>query len=139
MSMFPPSSKSDEAEFAESTYERMTRKFKEEPAVPVGIAATCVALFAASVALRKGNQQSANKYFRWRVYAQGFTVLAMVAGSAWYGETRKENKIKKDAAEKIKAQAARDRWLNELEAYQIEVDQMKAKKEARQATRAQRT
>lgn len=107
----PPSSKTEQEHESESQYERLTRKFKEEPLVPIGILGTCVALFGASVAIRKGNQQNANKYFRWRIYAQGFTVLAMVAGSVYYGDTRAEAKTTKQETEKVKARAARDRWL----------------------------
>lgn len=79
--------------------------------MPIGILATCTALFGASVALRKGHQQNANKFFRWRIYAQGFTVLAMVAGSVYYGDTRAEAKQVKAENERIKAREARDRWL----------------------------
>lgn len=111
MNSLPPSSKSEQQHEQESQYERLTRKFKEEPFVPLGILATCTALFGASVALRKGNQNNANKFFRWRIYAQGFTVAAMVAGSVYYGDTRVEAKRAKDAAEKVKAREARDRWL----------------------------
>ena len=111
MNSLPPSSTSEQ-QFEDNTqYQRLTRKFKEEPLVPIGILATCTALFGASVALRKGNQSSANKFFRWRIYAQGFTVLAMVAGSVYYGDTRAEAKQLKDENEKRKALEARDRWL----------------------------
>lgn len=111
MNSLPPSSKSEQQFEQESQYERLTRKFKEEPFVPVGILATCTALFGASVALRRGHQSSANKFFRWRIYAQGFTVLAMVGGSVYYGDTRAEAKQLKNEAEKVKAREARDRWL----------------------------
>lgn len=111
MSGLPPSSKSESEHDAESQYERLTRKFKEEPLVPIGILGTCAALFGASVAIRKGNQQNANRYFRWRIYAQGFTVLAMVAGSVYYGDTRVQAKQIKQEQEKAKARVARDKWL----------------------------
>ena len=107
----PPSSKTELDHESESQYQRLTRKFKEEPLVPLGILGTCAALFAASVSIRRGNQGSANKYFRWRIYAQGFTVLAMVGGSVYYGDTRAEAKQVKQEQERIKAREARDRWL----------------------------
>lgn len=111
MNSLPPSSTTEQQFEDASQYERLTRKFKEEPFVPIGIFATCTALFGASVALRRGNQNSANKFFRWRIYAQGFTVLAMVAGSVYYGDTRAEAKVLKDERERQKATEARDRWL----------------------------
>lgn len=111
MASLPPSSKSEQQHEQESQYERLTRKFREEPFVPLGILATCTALFGASVALRKGNQRNANRYFRWRIYAQGFTVLAMVAGSVYYGDARAETKALKNEAERVKSKEARDRWL----------------------------
>lgn len=111
MSGLPPSSVSDDQYEAESQYERLTRKFREEPLVPIGIVGTCAALFAASVAIRRGDQKRTNQFFRWRIYAQGFTVLAMVSGSVYYGDTRKDAKKIKDEKERIKAIEARDRWL----------------------------
>ncbi|BFZ53339.1 hypothetical protein PYCC9005_000362 [Savitreella phatthalungensis] len=138
MASLPPSSKSPEEVVQESKYERLTRKFRQEPLVPVGLVATCAALFGASVAIRKGNQNSANKYFRWRIYAQGFTVVAMVAGSVFYGEARAEEKQKKQEAERLKSQQARERWLADLDAYEEERKAQIARREARKQARQAR-
>lgn len=71
-----------------------------------GIAATVVALVAASSALQKGNRTQFNKYLRLRVAAQGLTVVAalgefnsssrvmkltwnLLGGSVYYGTERK--------------------------------------------------
>ena len=135
MATLPPSSKPATEMDDESKYERLTRKFRQEPLVPLGILATCGALLGASVALRSGNQRSANKYFRWRIYAQGFTVLAMVAGSVYFGDVRKADRLRKEERERDKAKVARDRWLADLDAYEEERKQQVARREARRAAR----
>ncbi|CCG82361.1 Altered inheritance of mitochondria protein 31, mitochondrial [Taphrina deformans PYCC 5710] len=138
MNALPPSSKTEQQVSDESSYERATRKIREEPLVPVGILATCVTLFGASVALRRGNQGSANKFFRWRIYAQGFTVAAMVAGSVYYGDTRVEAKREKEERERVRAVEARDRWLADLDAYEEERKAEEGRRAARRAARAAR-
>ncbi|KAJ9091861.1 hypothetical protein QFC21_007059 [Naganishia friedmannii] len=47
----------------------------------VGALATCIALAGATGALRSGNRAQLNKYLRYRVAAQGVTVVAAVAGT----------------------------------------------------------
>ncbi|KAG0177509.1 Respiratory supercomplex factor 1, mitochondrial [Apophysomyces sp. BC1034] len=78
----------------ESAWDRMKRKSKEEPLVPAGVALTCFALVAATVGVKTGNKAYANNMFRLRVAAQGFTVVAMVAGSLYY--SYKEKAAKKE-------------------------------------------
>ncbi|KAG0737580.1 hypothetical protein G6F57_004629 [Rhizopus arrhizus] len=75
----------------ETQLDKMKRKCREEPFVPAGVALTCFALIAATVGLKMGNRAYANNMFRLRVAAQGFTVLAMVGGSIYY-EQQKKNK-----------------------------------------------
>ncbi|OZJ06423.1 hypothetical protein BZG36_00464 [Bifiguratus adelaidae] len=78
---------------AETPWDRIVRKSKEEPFVPAGIALTCFALVAATVGFRQGNRAYANSMLRLRVAAQGFTVLAAVAGSIYM--TRKKEAERK--------------------------------------------
>ncbi|KAI9273592.1 hypoxia induced protein conserved region-domain-containing protein [Sporodiniella umbellata] len=74
----------------ETAGDKLMRKFKQEPFVPAGVALTCFALVAATVGLKMGNRAYANNMFRLRVAAQGFTVLAMVGGSIYYGQKDKD-------------------------------------------------
>lgn len=86
-----------------SSWDKATHKFKEEPLVPIGerrsvvvtwitltrgpctltlrslppgILATVAALLGATSALQKGNRTQFNKMLRYRVAAQGLTVIA---------------------------------------------------------------
>ncbi|TYJ57635.1 hypothetical protein B9479_001717 [Cryptococcus floricola] len=54
------------------------RKCKEQPAVPLGAGATVAALLGATYHLRRGNRNRFNQFLRWRIYAQGLTVAALM-------------------------------------------------------------
>ncbi|BGP24387.1 mitochondrial hypoxia induced protein domain protein [Rhodotorula toruloides] len=71
------------------TWEKFSKKFKEEPLVPIGCIATVAALLGASSALQKGNRTRFNQFLRFRVAAQGFTVIAALGGSLYYQSRRK--------------------------------------------------
>ncbi|CEH16077.1 isoform a [Ceraceosorus bombacis] len=60
--------------------DKLWRKLKQEPIVPIGCLATCGALLWASYALRKGDRRNFQIALRWRVGLQGLTVLGAVAG-----------------------------------------------------------
>ncbi|GAA5825790.1 hypothetical protein JCM11251_000370 [Rhodosporidiobolus azoricus] len=83
--------------------EKLIRKLKEEPLVPLGCAATVWALLAASSALQKGNRTQFNKFLRYRVAAQGFTVVAALGGSIYYQQQRR---AARDADQRAKLEAA---------------------------------
>ncbi|GAA5909835.1 respiratory supercomplex assembly factor RCF1 [Sporobolomyces salmoneus] len=85
-------------------WDKFSRKFKEEPLVPIGCLATVVALVAASSALQKGNRAQFNKMLRYRVAAQGLTVVAALGGSVYFQGQRRavreaEQRAKLEAAE----------------------------------------
>jgi len=42
--------------------------------------------------MRKGDRKNFNRFLRWRVVAQGLTVVAALAGSAYYAEERSQKK-----------------------------------------------
>ncbi|XP_053667627.1 HIG1 domain family member 2A, mitochondrial [Anopheles marshallii] len=65
---------------AETTKEKMVRKIKENPLVPIGCAATLTALGVGLWNFRKGRSQMSQYMMRARILAQGFTVLALVIG-----------------------------------------------------------
>jgi len=54
--------------------------------------------------------------FRRRIYAQGFTILAMLAGSAYWETDRKRRKEFEGLTEEKKKKEKHDAWIRELEA-----------------------
>ncbi|XP_076678468.1 HIG1 domain family member 2A, mitochondrial [Andrena cerasifolii] len=60
--------------------DKIVRKTKENPLVPIGTAATVTALVYGLWNLHRGNSQMQQYMMRARVGAQAFTILAMVAG-----------------------------------------------------------
>lgn len=53
--------------------------------------------------------------FRARIYAQGFTLLALVGGSIFWQDERMKRKQLEKAMEQKKAAEKREKWLKELE------------------------
>ncbi|BGP47857.1 hypothetical protein JCM10450v2_003722 [Rhodotorula kratochvilovae] len=84
-------------------WDKFIHKFKEEPLVPLGCAATVAALLGASSALQKGNRNQFNKFLRLRVAAQGVTIIAALGGSLYYQSERRAERQRVEAA---KAEAA---------------------------------
>ncbi|WFC97895.1 Respiratory supercomplex factor 1, mitochondrial [Malassezia yamatoensis] len=72
---FIPTSVDDE----ETNSQRILRKMKEDPLVPIGCVLTTVALTYASYALRKGNRETFQRALRYRVLFQTVTVVAAAA------------------------------------------------------------
>jgi hypothetical protein len=69
--------------------------------------------------------------FRARIYAQGFTLVAMVAGSMyWQTDRQKRKEFDVVIAEK-KAKEKNEAWIRELEARDEEERQIKAARDAR--------
>lgn len=77
---------------------------------------TVLAFVNAYRALRKGDSRQANKMFRARIAAQGFTVVAMVAGSMYYSKDREKTKELRKLKEERDAEEKRQKWIRELEA-----------------------
>ncbi|KAI0772791.1 hypothetical protein BD413DRAFT_603704 [Trametes elegans] len=67
---------------------KFTRKFKENPFVPVLAGLTTASLLVAVTKLRKRDSISLNHWLRVRVLMQGLTVVAVVGGSWWYGQMK---------------------------------------------------
>lgn len=74
----------------------------------------------ASKSIRAGDHNQTNRMFRARIYAQGFTLVAIVAGSIFYQDERLKRKKYEKIAEEKKALEKRDKWLRELEARDAE-------------------
>uniref|UniRef100_A0A1B0EUC2 HIG1 domain-containing protein n=1 Tax=Glossina morsitans morsitans TaxID=37546 RepID=A0A1B0EUC2_GLOMM len=66
--------------FPETTKEKMMRKIKENPLVPIGCLATASALGFGLYNFRTGNRRMSQMMMRARIIAQGFTVAALVVG-----------------------------------------------------------
>ena len=94
---------------------KVLRRLREEPLVPLGVGLTVWALFGATRSMRQGDHKKTNLYFRRRLYAQAFTIAAMVAGNAYWQKDRvKRKEHEKQVAEKDRMEK-RERWLKELE------------------------
>lgn len=116
----PSSFDSDADFFNESRSSKLWRKLRQEPLIPLGGLATCYALYQATKSIRHGDHHQTNKMFRARIYAQGFTLVALVAGSIFYQDERLKRRSLEKAVEQKKALEKRDKWLAELEARDVE-------------------
>ncbi|PGH14066.1 hypothetical protein AJ80_06070 [Polytolypa hystricis UAMH7299] len=105
----------DQEFFEEKPFQKIKRKLMQEPLIPLGCAATSYALWRAYKSMKAGNSTEMNRMFRARIYAQGFTIVAMVAGGIYFKEERKQRKELQGALEEKKGQEKRDAWLRELE------------------------
>ncbi|KFY04566.1 hypothetical protein O988_00691 [Pseudogymnoascus sp. VKM F-3808] len=124
-----PSSFDGDTEFyEENRWQKLTRRLKEEPLVPLGCALTCWALYHASKSIRSGDQQRTNRMFRARIYAQGFTIVAMVAGSMYWKSDRQKRKEFDEVVAERKAKEKHDLWIKELEARDEEEKEIQAEK-----------
>ncbi|VUC35801.1 unnamed protein product [Clonostachys rosea] len=121
-----PSSFDDNQVMNEKPLVKVVRKIKEEPLVPLGIGLTVYAFVSAYRAIRKGDSQQANRMFRARVLAQGFTVVAMVAGSMYYSKDRAQSAELRKLQEQRDAEEKRQKWIRELEVRDEEEKAFKA-------------
>ncbi len=115
-SAIPSSFDSTPEFFEESRFQKLWRKIRQEPLIPVGCVATCYALYMATKSIRAGDHHQTNRMFRARIYAQGFTLVALVAGSIFYKDERVKRKGFEQKIEDKKAAEKREKWLAELEA-----------------------
>ncbi|GMK58929.1 hypothetical protein CspeluHIS016_0603710 [Cutaneotrichosporon spelunceum] len=74
------------------------QKCKEQPMVPVGVAATTFALLGATASLRSGNRKQFQHFLRLRVAAQGITVVAMVVGAYMISNKAEETRKSRERA-----------------------------------------
>ncbi|KAL2179403.1 hypoxia induced protein conserved region-domain-containing protein [Thermothelomyces heterothallicus CBS 202.75] len=135
-----PSSFDDNEDFYnESGFQKILRKLKEEPLIPIGCILTVAAFTNAYRAMRRGDHHGVQRMFRARVAAQGFTVLAMVAGGIYYAEDRNKQKELWKLKQQREAEEKRQKWIRELEARAEEekaLQEMMDKKRKRAAERA---
>ena len=101
--------------YNENIFKRLGRRLKEEPLIPFGMGLTCWALWNAQQSMRTGNSIKTNRFFRYRLYAQGFTLVAMIGGTLYYKADRFHIKEYQKMKAKEKAQEKREQWIKELE------------------------
>ncbi|KAI9656236.1 MAG: Respiratory supercomplex factor 1, mitochondrial [Bathelium mastoideum] len=127
----PSSFDSDPEFFEENRWQKLGRRLKEEPLIPLGCLLTCWALFGASRSMRSGDHNATNRFFRRRIYAQGFTIAAMFVGSVYWETDRQKRKQYDDVVKEQKAREKRDAWLRELEVRDEEEKAIQARMSAR--------
>ncbi|MCJ1230716.1 Respiratory supercomplex factor 1, mitochondrial [Toensbergia leucococca] len=115
-SPLPSSFDGDTDFYEENRMQKLWRRLKEEPLIPIGCALTCYALLNATRSIRAGDHARTNRMFRARIYAQGFTLVAMVAGSMYYQTDRTKRKEFNDLVAARKAREKNEAWIRELEA-----------------------
>jgi hypothetical protein len=90
-----------------------------------------MALFGASRSIRAGDHNRTNRMFRARIYAQGFTLVAMIAGSVYWQTDRQKRKEFDKVVEERKAREKNEAWIRELEARDEEEKDIRRMREAR--------
>ena len=75
--------------------------------------------------IRSGDKHRTNRMFRRRIYAQGFTILAMVAGSAYWESDRQKRGQYNELVEDKKKMDKHEAWLKELEARDEEEQELR--------------
>ncbi|KAI1209790.1 hypoxia induced protein conserved region-domain-containing protein [Annulohypoxylon truncatum] len=133
-----PSSFDENKDYNETAAQKIGRKLREEPLIPLGTLLTTLAVINAWRAMRRGDHAQVQRMFRARVGAQAFTVLAIVAGGAYYGADREKRKelIKLEAQQR--AEERHQKWLKELEVRDEEDKHLKAAMKRRQERVQQR-
>ncbi|KAG8835665.1 2' O-ribose methyltransferase [Serendipita sp. 399] len=91
----------------ETFREKAKRKIVEEPLVTIGAVATVGALIMATKQFRRGDQRSMNHWLRFRVAAQGFTVLAICSYGFAIRNRRQAAKEAGDPATEIQPHTVR--------------------------------
>ncbi|KAH0551279.1 Respiratory supercomplex factor 1, mitochondrial [Trichoglossum hirsutum] len=130
----PSSFDGNEDFYEENRWQKLSRRLKEEPLIPLGCALTCYALYRASSSIRRGDHKTANRMFRARIYAQGFTLVALAAGSFYYGKEREKRKEFEGVLAEKKALERREAWIRELEARDQEEKELREKKRRARGT-----
>ncbi|CAO1391194.1 unnamed protein product [Diamesa hyperborea] len=64
----------------ETGKDKMFRKIKENPMVPIGCLATAGALSFGLYSFKQGERKMSQYMMRARIFAQGFTVVALILG-----------------------------------------------------------
>ena len=124
--------------YNESGVQKVTRRIKEEPLVPLGCLLTVAAFTNAYRAMRRGDHHQVQRMFRARVAAQAFTIVAMVAGGMYYSADRHKQKELRKLQQQQDAEEKRQKWIKELEARDEEDKAVKERLEKRRKRATER-
>lgn len=80
-----------------------------------GCALTCAALLGAFRSSYRGDPTTMNRMLRGRIYAQGFTLIALVVGSVYYETDRTKRKQFDGLVKERKHREKNEAWIRELE------------------------
>jgi hypothetical protein len=108
---------------------KFVRRMKEEPLIPLGMVLTVAALVGAARSMRKGDRARTNMMFRRRIYAQGFTVITMVAYATYYEKDRLKRKELENIEKKKEQAYKQERMIDELEAREADDKRARARNE----------
>jgi len=75
--------------------------------------------------MRSGDKARTNRMFRRRIYAQGFTILAMLGGSAYWESDRAKRGQFDELSEEKRRKEKRDAWIRELEVRDEEENELR--------------
>lgn len=95
--------------------QKMIFRCKQQPLVPIGTLLTTGAIILATKSIRQGRKADTQKYFRYRVGFQGFTLLALVFGGWYYQAESKAQKQSREEKLREKAKLREKLWIEELE------------------------
>jgi hypothetical protein len=109
----------------------------QDPLVPLGCALTVAALLGATRAMKRNDHVRANKMFRRRIYAQAFTILAIVVGSSYLNKDKEARKRDIEDEKEKSRREKREKWLAELDFRDAEERGLKAEREERRRRRAE--
>lgn len=108
------------SEYQKPALQKLWDKVRGEPLIPLGCALTVAALVNAARAVRQGDHHKAQRMFRARVLAQGFTLLAMCGGGIYYAEDRRKERELWKLQQQQRDEEKRNKWIRELEARDAE-------------------
>jgi hypothetical protein len=83
--------------------------------------------------MRRNDHATVNKMFRRRIYAQGFTILAIVFGSSYFNKDKEQRKRDIEEEKERARREKREKWLAELDFRDQEERERRAEMEARRA------
>lgn len=75
--------------------------------------------------MRSGDKARTNRMFRRRIYAQGFTILAMLGGSVYWEADRAKRGQFDELTEEKKRKEKKEAWIRELEVRDQEEDELR--------------